>query len=59
MKLFRNILIATSALALAAVSCQQVEEGKGDATIGFENPTYVYKESAGRVKLQVKFEGEP
>lgn len=59
MKLFRNILIATSAFALAAVSCQQVEEGKGDATIGFENPTYVYKESAGRVKLQVKFEGEP
>ena len=58
MKLFRNILIATSALALAAVSCQQVEEGKGDATIGFENPTYVYKESAGRVKLQVKFEDD-
>ena len=59
MKLFRNILIATSALALA-VACQPAqEEGKGDATIGFENPTYVYKESAGRVKLQVKFEGEP
>ena len=59
MKLFRNILIATSALALA-VACQPAqEEGKGDATIGFENPTYVYKESAGRVKLPVKFEGEP
>ena len=59
MKLFRNILIATSALAIAA-SCQPAqEEGKGDATIGFDSPTYVYKESAGRVKLPVKFEGEP
>ena len=59
MKLFRNILIATSALALA-VACQPAqEEGKGDATIGFDSPTYVYKESAGRVKLPVKFEGEP
>ena len=59
MKLFRNILIATSALALAAACQPAQEEGKGDATIGFDNPTYVYKESAGRVKLQVKFEGEP
>lgn len=59
MKLFRNILIATSALALAAACQPAQEEGKGDATIGFDSPTYVYKESAGRVKLQVKFEGEP
>lgn len=59
MKLFRNILIATSALVLAAASCQQAPEGKGDATLGFENPTYVYKESAGRVEIKFVVEGEP
>ena len=59
MKLFRNILIATSVLAVAAACQPSQEEGKGDATIGFNSPTYVYKESAGLVKLPVKFEGEP
>lgn len=59
MKLFRNILIATSVLAIAAACQPAQEEGKGDATIGFDSPTYVYKESAGLVKLPVKFEGEP
>ena len=42
MKLFRNILIATSALAIAAACQPAQEEGKGDATIGFDSPTYVY-----------------
>lgn len=41
-----------------AVSCEQEPEGKGDATIGFAKETYVYKESAGLVKLPIKFTGE-
>lgn len=60
MKLFRNILIASSALLLSlAVSCEQEPVGKGDATIGFAKETYVYKESAGLVKIPVQFTGEP
>ena len=53
-------MIASSALLLSlAVSCEQETQGKGDATIGFENETYVYKESAGLVKLPIQFTGEP
>lgn len=60
MKLFRNIMIASSALVLAlATSCEQAPEGKGDATIGFAKETYVYKESAGLVKIPIQFTGEP
>jgi len=61
MKLFRNIMIASSALVLAfATSCEQEEpQGKGDATIGFAQDTYVYKESAGLVKIPIQFTGEP
>ncbi|MBR2128750.1 MAG: hypothetical protein IJ940_07800 [Bacteroidales bacterium] len=60
MKLFRNIMIASSALVLAlAVSCEQEPQGKGDATIGFAKETYVYKESAGLVKIPIQFTGEP
>lgn len=60
MKLFRNIMIASSALLLSlAVSCEQEPVGKGDATIGFAKETYVYKESAGLVKIPVQFTGEP
>ena len=54
------MMIASSAVVLAlAVSCQETPQGKGDATIGFENETYVYKESAGMVKLPIQFTGEP
>ncbi len=53
-------MIASSALILSlAVSCEQEPAGKGDATIGFEKETYVYKESAGLVKLPIQFTGEP
>ena len=54
------MMIASSAVVLAlAVSCQETPQGKGDATIGFANETYVYKESAGLVKLPIQFTGEP
>ena len=59
MKLFRNMLIASSAAVLALASCQETPQGKGDATIGFAKDTYVYKESAGLVKIPVQFTGEP
>jgi len=60
MKLFRNIMIASSALMLSlAVSCEQEPQGKGDATIGFAQETYKYKESAGLVKIPIQFTGEP
>lgn len=54
-------MIASSALVLSlAVSCQEKEpQGKGDATIGFGKETYVYKESAGLVKIPIQFTGEP
>lgn len=54
------MMIASSAVVLAlAVSCQETPQGKGDATIGFAKETYVYKESAGLVKLPIQFTGEP
>lgn len=54
------MMIASSAVVLAlAVSCQETPQGKGDATIGFEKETYVYKESAGLVKIPIQFTGEP
>lgn len=54
------MMIASSAVVLAlAVSCQETPQGKGDATIGFANETYVYKESAGLVKIPIQFTGEP
>ena len=60
MKLFKNMLIASSAVVLALASCQdKTPQGKGDATIGFAKETYVYKESAGLVKIPVQFTGEP
>lgn len=53
-------MIVSSALVLAlATSCEQAPEGKGDATIGFAKETYVYKESAGLVKIPIQFTGEP
>jgi hypothetical protein len=60
MKFSRNILIAASALVLACTtSCNSTPEGKGDATIGFASDSYLYKETAGLVKLPVQFTGEP
>lgn len=55
------MMIASSAVLLTlAVSCQNKQpQGKGDATIGFANETYMYKESAGLVKIPVQFTGEP
>ena len=53
-------MIASSALMLSlAVSCEQEPQGKGDATIGFAQETYKYKESAGLVKIPIQFTGEP
>lgn len=45
--------------AISFVSCSVKFTGAGDATIGFEAGEYTYKESAGLVKLPVKFTGEP
>ena len=60
MKFSRNILIAASALVLACTTaCNNTPEGKGDATIGFASESYMYKETAGLVKLPVQFTGEP
>ena len=60
MKFSRNILIAASALVLACTTaCNNTPEGKGDATIGFASESYMYKETAGLVKLPIQFTGEP
>ncbi len=46
-------------MAAVMVSCTEEKKGAGNATIGFDATQYVYKESAGLVKLPVKFTGEP
>lgn len=58
MKLLKNIALALS-LGLVLASCEETQKGAGDATIGFANSTYKYKESAGLVKIPVVFTGEP
>ena len=62
MKLFRYVskFLFVTGLALCIASCSDDERiGAGDATIGFEQAGYVYKESAGIVRIPVKFTGEP
>lgn len=58
MKLFKYVLILVAVLGIA--SCSDDEgTGAGDATIGFEQATYSYRESEGTVRIPVKFTGEP
>lgn len=58
MKLFKYVLILVAVLGI--VSCSDDEgTGAGDATIGFEQATYSYRESEGTVRIPVKFTGEP
>ena len=49
-------LAAVSTLMLA--SCDNTEEGAGDAVIGFATDAYSYKESAGLVRIPLTVEGE-
>ena len=49
-------LAAVSALMLA--SCDNTEEGAGDAVIGFAKDAYSFKESAGLVRIPMVVEGE-
>lgn len=61
MKLFRYLAIAAVSVLAALVlgSCTKEKEGAGDATIGFSETEYVFKETAGIVKIPVVFTGEP
>lgn len=57
-KLFKYVLMLAAFFVLA--SCSDDEgNGAGDATVGFEQAKYTYRESEGRVRIPVKFTGEP
>lgn len=58
MKLFRYVIIIAAAVSVFA-SCGEGAKGAGDATIGFEQASYVYRESDGLIRIPVKFTGEP
>lgn len=63
MKLFDSMkpskYITLLLVTAISASCSMENKGAGDATIGFSASEYIYKESAGLVKLPVKFTGEP
>lgn len=57
-KLFKYVLMLVAFFVLA--SCSDNEgSGAGDATVGFEQAKYTYRESEGTVRIPVKFTGEP
>lgn len=51
------LVCATAVLCFAA--CNDEGSGTGDATVGFEKDSYVFKENAGTVNIPLKFSGEP
>jgi hypothetical protein len=62
MKIFKYSLLLAVLFSAAGVltGCNGEPEGKGDATIGFdETATYSFKESAGIVRIPLKITGEP
>lgn len=61
MKIFKYSLFIAALLGTSGLlsSCDDDPTGAGDATIGFAQSAYVYKESAGLVKIPVTFTGEP
>jgi hypothetical protein len=59
MKLFKYSLLLAIAFVLGGCNGDDKPKGAGDATIGFAQSTYTYKESAGLVKIPLKFDGEP
>lgn len=61
MKIFKYSLFIAALFSVSGLlsSCDDDPTGAGDATIGFAQSAYVYKESAGLVKIPVTFTGEP
>lgn len=61
MKIFKYSLFIAALLGVSGLlgSCDDDPTGAGDATIGFAQSAYVYKESAGLVKIPVTVTGEP
>lgn len=58
MKLFKYVWLLAAFFGLS--SCSDTEgPGAGDATIGFEQAKYSYRESEGRLRIPVKITGEP
>lgn len=52
-------MIAFAAGALASCDSTKTPDGVGDATIGFAQELYTFKESAGLLRIPVAFTGEP
>ncbi len=62
MKILKYSLFTAALLCISGLttSCDDDSaKGAGDATIGFAQANYSYKESAGLVKIPVQFTGEP
>lgn len=62
MKILKYSLFTAALLCISGSmnSCDDDSaQGAGDATIGFAQTAYTYKESAGLVKIPVQFTGEP
>lgn len=61
MKIMKYSLFTAALLCISGMtsSCDDSSKGAGDATIGFAQAAYTYKESAGLVKIPVQFTGEP
>lgn len=61
MKILKYSLFTAALLCISGMtsSCDDSSKGAGDATIGFAQAAYTYKESAGLVKIPVQFTGEP
>lgn len=62
MKILKYSLFTAALLCISGLTTSCADDsakGAGDATIGFAQATYTYKESAGLVKIPVQFTGEP
>lgn len=58
MNMYKYILMLAAMLCI--ISCSEDSgNGAGDATVGFEQATYSFRESEGTVRIPVRFTGEP
>ena len=55
----KKYIISAIVLVASLVSCTKTPEGAGNATIGFQQGDYVYKESTKSPQIPVVVTGEP
>lgn len=59
MKILNYWMLLMAAFAFVSCGDGDGDSGSGDATVGFESPSYTYMESAGTIRIPVKFTGTP